>query len=58
MSHLGAKPVRGGKPPRDRRTSGARAVSAGTLDQEVASAFTLVESDVLNVRNADDVMTI
>ena len=55
---MGAKPVRGGKPPRDRRTSGARAVSAGTLDQEVASAFTLVESDVLNVRNADDVMTI
>ena len=54
---MGAKPVRGGRPPRERRTSGARAVRAGTLAQEVASALTLVVSKVLNVRNADDVMT-
>jgi len=55
---LGANPVRGGRPPRERRTSGARAVRAGTLAQEAASVLTLVESKVLNVRNADDVIII
>lgn len=55
---MGANPVRGGRPPRERRTSGARAVRAGTLAQEVASVLTLVESKVLNVRNADDVIII
>ena len=58
MSHLGAKPVRGGRPPRDSKTRGARAVRAGTLDHEVASVLTLVESEVLNVRNAEDVIII
>ena len=55
---MGANPVRGGRPPRERRTSGARAVRAGTLAQEAASVLTLVESKVLNVRNADDVIII
>lgn len=31
---------------------------AGTLAQEVAKVFTLAESNVLNVRNADDVIII
>ena len=55
---MGAKPVRGGRPPRERRASGARALRAGNLAQEVASELTLVESNVLNVRNAEDVMII
>jgi len=33
-------------------------VRAGTLAQEVAKVFTLAESNVLNVRNADDVIII
>jgi len=55
---LGAKPVRGGRPPRERRISGARALRAGNLAQEVARVLTLAAPNVLNVRNAEDVMTI
>lgn len=55
---MGAKPVRGGRPPRERRISGARALRAGNLAQEVARVLTLAASNVLNVRNAEDVMTI
>jgi len=58
ISHFGAKPVRGGRPPSDRSTRGASAVRAGALAQEVASVLTLVESEVLNVRNAEDVIII
>ena len=55
---MGAKPVRGGRPPRERRISGARALRAGNLAQEVARVLTLAAPNVLNVRNAEDVMTI
>jgi len=58
MSHLGAKPVRGGRPPRDRRIRGARLVRAGTLVHEVARALMLVELEALNVRKVEDVIRI
>lgn len=58
ISHLGAKPVRGGRPPRERRIRGARLVRAGTLVQEVASVLMLVELEALNVRKVEDVIRI
>jgi len=58
ISHLGANPVRGGRPPRESRTRGASAVRAGASDQEVARVLSVVELVVLNVRNADEVIKI
>ena len=58
MSHLGAKPVRGGRPPRDRRIRGASAVRAGVLGQEVARVLICVELEVLNIRNTEEVIRI
>ena len=37
ISHLGMKPVSGGRPPSESKIRGVRAVSAGALVQEVAS---------------------
>jgi len=56
ISHFGAKPVRGGRPPSDSRTRGARPARAGVLAHVVASELTLVELDALNVRKAEEVM--
>lgn len=50
------KPVRGGRPPNDRRISGARDVSAGAFAQEVASVLMLVDWFSLNTRNVENVM--
>jgi len=50
------KPVSGGSPPKDRRTRGVRAVSAGALDQEVARALMFVVLLSLNTRKIEKVM--
>lgn len=52
------KPVRGGRPPRDRRIKGAMVVIAGAFAQEVARALIFVELVNLNTRNTEDVMAI
>lgn len=52
------KPVSGGRPPKDRRSKGARAVRAGAFVQEVASILMLVASFNLNTINVEDVMMI
>jgi len=57
MSHLGIKPVSGGRPPNERRTRGARAVRAGAFVQEVASALIFVALLNLNTRKVEKVMT-
>jgi len=56
ISHFGIKPVRGGRPPRDRRTKGARAVRAGAFAQEVARALMVVALFNLNTRNVEIVI--
>lgn len=57
ISHLGINPVRGGRPPRDRRIRGVRAVRAGVLAQEVARELIVVALFSLKVRNVDRVIT-
>lgn len=57
ISHFGMKPVRGGRPPRESRTRGVRAVSIGALDQDVAKALRLVALFSLNVKNVEKVIT-
>ena len=54
--HLGMKPERGGRPPRERRIIGAIAVKAGVLAQEAASVFTVVEELVLKIRKVEKVI--
>lgn len=56
ISHFGIKPERGGRPPRDSRTRGVRAVSAGAFVQEALSMLMLVELFNLNTRNVENVM--
>ena len=58
ISNFGAKPVRGGRPPKDRKIKGVSAVRAGSVIDEVASEFKLVVLEVLNVRNAEVVIII
>lgn len=58
ISHLGANPVRGGRPPSERRTRGASAVRAGAFVHEVARLLMLVDPQSLNVRNAEEVIMI
>lgn len=57
MSHFGIKPVRGGRPPSDRRMRGVRAVSVGVLAQERARVLMLVEVFSLKTRNVVVVIT-
>jgi len=56
ISHLGMKPVSGGRPPSERRTRGASAVRAGAFVQEVASALTFVALLSLNTRKVEKVI--
>lgn len=56
MSHLGKKPVRGGRPPRERSMRGARAMIMGVFVQEVERVLMEEASFVLNVRNSEVVM--
>lgn len=55
---MGIKPVRGGRPPSDKRIKHVRAASAGVLVQVEASVMVLVELILFNVRKAADVITI
>lgn len=55
--HLGIKPERGGRPPRERRTMGRREVITGALVQEVARAFRVRTLFMCSVRNAAEVIT-
>jgi len=56
ISHLGAKPVRGGRPPRDSRTRVAMYAITGVWAQESARVLILVELAVLNVRKTEEVI--
>lgn len=49
-------PVSGGRPPRESKTRGARAVRAGVFAQEIASALTVVALFTLKMRNAEKVI--
>lgn len=50
-------PVRGGSPPRESRTRGAREVRAGVFAQDEANEFTLVALFSLKIRNIEKVIT-
>lgn len=56
ISHFGAKPVSGGRPPSDSSMRGVRAVRAGVFAQEVARVLMFVELFNLNTRNVENVM--
>lgn len=58
ISHFGANPVRGGRPPRESRIRGAMAVITGAFAQEVASVLMVVALFSLNIRKADSVIVI
>lgn len=56
MSHLGIKPVSGGRPPNDSKTRAVVEVRIGLFDHTVARVLILVAEDNFKVRNAADVM--
>lgn len=56
ISHFGINPVRGGRPPRDRRTRGVSEVSAGAFAQEVARVLMVVARLSLKTRNVENVI--
>lgn len=56
ISHFGMNPERGGRPPKESRRRGVRAVSMGVLVQEVARALMLVALFSLNTRNVEKVI--
>lgn len=56
ISHLGIKPERGGRPPRDSNTRVVNAARVGDLVHEVARVLMVRELLVFSVRNAEDVM--
>lgn len=57
ISHFGAKPVSGGRPPSDRSIRGERVVRIGVFAQEVARVLMFVALFILNTRNVENVMT-
>lgn len=56
MSHLGIKPVRGGRPPKESRIKGVKAVRAGVLVQEVARVLMAVALLSLKARKVAEVI--
>jgi len=56
ISHFGIKPVRGGRPPRDRSTRGVRVVITGALVHETASVLMFKALLSLNVRKVENVI--
>lgn len=56
ISHLGINPVSGGRPPKDRSTSGVRAVRAGVLAHEVARELMLVALLILKIIKAEKII--
>lgn len=57
ISHLGINPVRGGRPPRERRMKGAKRVRTGIFVCEVASALIFVVLLSLKSKKIEEVMT-
>lgn len=57
ISHFGIKPVRGGRPPSERRMRGARAVRVGAFVQDIARVLMFVALLSLNTRNVENVIT-
>ena len=57
ISHFGINPVRGGRPPSERRDRVASAARLGALVHAVASVLILVDEEALRVRKAADVIT-
>lgn len=55
--HFGMKPVRGGRPPRERSIKGIMEVRAGVFAQERVKELMLVASLILNVRKVAAVIT-
>ena len=53
ISHFGINPVSGGRPPRESKTRGARAVRAGALAQEVERALIVVVFFSLKIVNVE-----
>lgn len=51
------KPVRGGRPPSDRRTRGARVARAGVFAHEAASELIFVDWFSLKIINMEKVIT-
>lgn len=58
MSHLGMKPVSGGRPPRERRTRAVVIAIVGFFGQVRASVLIFVVIVILKVRKAAEVITI
>lgn len=55
MNHLGAKPESGGRPPRDRRAIGVRAVNIGMLNIARAKPLMLRAFKILSVKKMVEV---
>lgn len=51
INHLGKKPVRGGRPPNDRRINGVKAAMAGAFVQAEDKELIVLESVILTIRN-------
>lgn len=56
ISHLGIKPVRGGRPLSDRSVRRESADKTGALDQEVASSCKFLVPEKMNVKNSVEVI--
>lgn len=55
--HFGKKPVSGGKPPKEKRMRGVKAVNTGFLVADMASVVRSVECMWSNTRNAAAAIT-
>lgn len=58
INHFGINPVRGGRPPRDRRINGVKEVSAGDLVHEVAKELMFVDLFALKIKKVEEVIRI
>lgn len=56
INHFGINPVMGGRPPRDSKIRGVRAVRAGAFAHEIASALMLVVLLSLKTKNVEMVI--
>lgn len=58
INHLGMNPVRGGRPPSERRTRAVVVERRGLLGQVTARVLILVTANVFSVKNSADVIKI
>lgn len=56
ISHFGANPVRGGRPPSERRIKVARYARTGVCAHVSARLLILVEAVILSVRKTEEVI--